>query len=449
MRPDDGIGSALLRVAGILTRRDAERVQGLYPPERPDPGEVLRLGERPLRVLALAMSGTSYQKYCARDIVQGLSAQGVEARACILDLSAGMDCELYREILAFDPDLLFCNGRGREGLPPLPEGLCVLSWDQDYALSPPGSPYARRRGPRDRLLVMLEDWREGALRSGVPESAVAHLNLGANPEIYHPLPSSPAPLEHDVLFVGNYYPWETYRRMIRFDALQPRVQRVLLEARSLLREWVLGRRGDEAFVIPDLGTLLKEGCERAGEQGGLDDHAWSALVRDFRYRVAHLLLRELFVESLAEFRLGLFGHGWNALPTAGKWARPPIVNGEPLREAIRRSALSLHLHTWTVHHPRLYDTAAAGGALLVGRVPEAHPLDRVFEPGAEVETFATIAEMKRKIRHLLAHPEERIAMGEEAARRAARDHGMPARMARCLGFLSGGKAHDRAVARVA
>ena len=109
-------------------------------------------------------------------------------------------------------------------------------------------------------------------------------------------------------------------------------------------------------------------------------------------------------------------------------ARPPIVNGPELRDTIHRTKINLYLHTWTVHHPRLYDTAAAGGALLVGRVDEQYGLDNVFTPEREVDTFGSIAELKRKLAYYLDHPERRITMGRRAAERVARDHTMQHRM---------------------
>jgi spore maturation protein CgeB len=143
----------------------------------------------------------------------------------------------------------------------------------------------------------------------------------------------------------------------------------------------------------------------------------------------------MYVESLAEFKLGLFGKGWEKFPQFAEIARPEVSNGPQLRDLIQRSAINLHLHTWTVHHPRLYDTAAAGGFLLVGRVSEKHRLGEVFDVGAEVEDFGSIGELKRKIRHFLAHPSERLAMADRAARRAVRDHTMERRMGDVVGFL--------------
>lgn len=400
---------------------------------RPTPAAILKDNQRPLRVLVFAFAGTAYQQFCARDLSDAFAGCGVEAQTVLARMSPARNYELLETIESFDPDVLLLNGRDRYDFPDLPRNLCVLSWDQDYVLTPDGG-YAQRMAGRDLLMVMVEDWRSDAQSRGVPSSRLAHINLGANHKLYYP-PQTPPPIEHDILFVGNIHPFDAYRKLIKFDELDEASQCLMLHARERLRDWVTARGEDEPFVIPDIDSFLRD-ClaELQIRHVGADAH-WHFLVNYFRYRVAHLLVRELYVASLTEFRLGLFGKGWDAFPALAPYAHPEIENGDPLREAIHRSAINLHLHTWTVHHPRLYDTAAAGGFLLVGRVPEAYPLDRVFTVGAEVDSFGSIGELKRNIRHYLAYPEQRQHMADQATRRARNEHTMEHRVADMKRFL--------------
>lgn len=406
----------------------AARLEARYAQGYPGPAAVLRDGSRKLRVLGVAWSTSNYQRYCLRDIVASLRQLGVEAEAALLASDPSLHRPLLERIEAFGPDILFCNGRGRADFPPLPGALCVLSWDQDYAQSHPMRRYADHVRGHDRLLTLLSEWRREALDAGVPAGHVAHLNLGANLEIYHPTTSVPEAPDYDVLFVGNHYPWEPYRRFIGFHNLPEPLQRGMERARTDLAAWIR-ETPESPSVLPDLSSLLQGAFRACGVPVPPAGHGWRLLVRDFRYRVAHPLLRQLYLPALREFKLGLFGSAWEQL---GMPSQGQIENGTPLREAIHRSAIVLHLHTWTVHHPRLYDTAAAGGFLLVGRVEEDTPLTRVFDPQRELDTFGSIDEMKRKIRHYLAHPEERLARSRRAAERAARDHSMVDRMADCL-----------------
>ena len=85
------------------------------------------------------------------------------------------------------------------------------------------------------------------------------------------------------------------------------------------------------------------------------------------------------------------------------------------------------------------DTAAAGGFLLVGQVHEQFPLSEVFASTgeqAELDTFGSIKQLKRKIEHYLNHPQQRQAMAARAVQRALRDHSMDARMKQTVKFLA-------------
>ena len=423
-----GLSALLNQMAHALVRRIAPAYTN-----RPGPGAILKAEERPLRVLTAAVRNTSYQCYCARDIASGLAPHGVQTRVALLEYTPARSYDLLQHVAEFDPDVLFINGETRAQYPGLPEELRVIAWDQDYGICWHPE-YNDNRMPQDKLLVLLDEWREDALAAGIPAEQLLHLNLGSNQEIYHPAESA-VPTDYDVLFVGNVYPWERYKPIILFQHLKPELQSVFEHARLRLRDWVLNQGEDEPFVLPDLDKLLADSKAELGLSGLTPQWNSRQDVLYFRYRVAHFVLRELYVSALAEFRLGLHGNGWSEYAAVAKQGRPKIENGPSLLDAIRRSAINLHLHTWTVHHPRLYDTAAAGGFLLVGRVAEMHPLDEVFEPGKELDTFASIAELKRKIRYYLDHPEQRLEMARCAAERALRDHTMERRMGHLLEVL--------------
>jgi len=427
------IGRQMLEFIGQLTTKLAEQLASRYA-DRPTPAQILRGQQRPLRTLIWALESSAYQRFCARDVADALTSTGVETRTLISPAGHAKQYEMLQAVDAFDPDVLLLNGRERSDFSGLPQQLCVLAWDQDYALC--NNPdYPRCMADRDRLMLMVVDWRQDALASGVCADRIAHINLGTNHRLYQPPAADQTP-QYDVLFVGNIYPFDVYQRIVHFDQLGEPAQRIVLHARTKLADWIASRGEDEPFVIPDTETLLRETMAELGMAHSGDELHWRFLVTYFRYRIAHLLVREMYVSSLKDFRLGLFGRGWEKFPAVASLAQPEIENGQPLCDAIHRSAINLHLHTWTVHHPRLYDTAAAGGFLLVGRVPEAYPLDRVFEAGAELDTFGSIAELKRKIRHYLDHPDERQAMASRAADRARREHTMECRARDMIGFLA-------------
>ncbi len=412
--------------------------------DRPDPGAVLAAAERPLRVLSLAGRESSYQCYCARDIAAGMSANGVEARHLLLagnTVQPVLQYEFLHEVAALDPDVLFLNGHTRGTIPvQVPAALPVVSWDQDFCLAArPRLPAAL--APHDRLLVMLKDWQPDATRNGFPADRVAHVNIGTNTDLYYP-PDETLEPECEVLFIGNIVDFEQYRASIGFDDLPEPVQHVMRRGRQRVREWLLNRDADEEFIIPDMEACLRAAAADLGYESTMTPEQWQTHSRYLRYRLAHLLLRELYVQALTEFDLRVYGRGWQDVPAVASCAHPPIENGPELRAAVQRAAINIYLHTWTVHHPRLYDTAAAGGFQLVSRVPEACPLSEVFDPTEEVDTFGSIAELKNKIRYYLDHPEQRREMARRAAVRARRDHAMSGRMAEVLKVLQA-DARDR------
>ncbi len=440
---DDATAQALQRldeqmtriVRDLCTQRSAQLVAKYA--NRPTPADIIAGRQRPLRVLTFAAQTSVYQQYCARDIADGLRVNGVQAEASILMPSPAMGYELLDRLLGFDPDVLFLNGTHRGSLTSildaLPPNLCVLSWDQDYAVAP-ADDYLSNCGPRDRLMVMVREWRADAALRGIEIDRVSHLNLGSNTRIYYP-PAQAVESEYDVLFVGNIHPFESYRHIIGFDRLDENMQKLLLRSRERLIEWVNSRSENETHVLPDCDQFLRQTLVEMNLAPSGDQRKWRFTVNYFRYRIAHLTVRQLYLESLTEFRLGLFGRGWESFETLARFAMPPLDNGDPLREAIHRSAINLHLHTWTVHHPRLYDTAAAGGFLLVGRVGEDYPIDKVFTVGKELDCFGSIAELKTKIRYYLAHPQERQTMAAAAAERAWHSHSIDLRMADAIRWL--------------
>ena len=422
------------RLADLLSHMAdglVQRLSAVYA-GRERPAEILARGARPLRLLIPAASNSAYQKYCARDVAEGLRACGVDAHALILENTPALCFQVLQALEHLDADVLLLNGWPRRLLKGLPRDLCLVLWDQDYVLSPSPS-WADGLGPDDRLLVMLREWLEdAAARAG--SHRPFHLNIGTNARLYRP-PARPVPCEYEVLFVGNIHRWEEYKPLIGFDQWPVPLQEVLEHARLRLIDWVARAGEDQRFILPDPVAFLDASLRECGRPWPADPTDVRALARYFQYRVAHYVLREAYVAALAEFRLGLFGKGWEHVPAVAHLCRGPVVNGPELLEVIHRSAVNLHLHTWTVHHPRLYDTAAAGGFLLVGRVDEALPLDQVFEPGRELDTFASIPELKRKIRFWLDRPEERAGIAAAAAARAARDHDMASRMAELVSIL--------------
>ena len=388
--------------------------------------ELLASKTRPVRALVLGAIDSAYQRHSARDITQAFEGTGIDARLKLVETGFTALLDMYETLLEFAPDVIIEMGKGRKGIRHLPDNVTVVSWDQDYDLTSQEI-VAEQLGTRDRIMVMVKEWEDQGVRAGVPTDQIFHVNLGTNLNVYRPAVEAPSQ-DYDVVFVGNIHPFEQYKSVIGFDQLWRTTQRILLNAKVRLRDWVLSRSEDERFVIPDCDQLLRDVVKEQNVGYSGTENDWEQLVLLFRYRVAHMELRELYARALTDFNIAFFGNGWDSFPDLAAYAHPPVENGPQLLDLIHRSKINIHLHTWTVHHPRLYDTAAAGGFLLVGRVPEMHGLEQVFDVGGELDSFGSIPQMKAQIAHYLDQPGKRHEMGQRAAIRAENDHQMSNRM---------------------
>jgi len=418
-----------------LQKREAvvgRRLETLYT-DAPTPGQVLEAGERPLRILIVVPTQSSYQRYCGRDLHEACLDSELQSTFLMLDSHVAWRKEVLEAVETHRPDVMLVLSKHRKFFPELPEQLTFAIWDQDFLCAPDAN-LRQHVGPRDRLWTLMEEWRNDAVSNGMKPQQVTHLNLGFNPRVFYG-PKKPVDMDHEVLFVGNIHPFEEYRRIIKLDQWSGDSLELMLHARDRLTDWIRGRSESEPFIIPAMDGFLQASAKEIGINFDAREPLWQNASRYFRYRLAHYVVRQSYIEALADFKLGLYGKGWEHFPAVAHHARPTIENGGPMLDVMHRSAIHLQLHTWTVHHPRLYDTAGAEGFLLVGRVPEAFTIERAFTPGKELDTFGSIAEMRSKVRHYLDHPEQRQAMAQCARVRSAAEHTMSHRVQTMLRSL--------------
>ena len=94
-------------------------------------------------------------------------------------------------------------------------------------------------------------------------------------------------------------------------------------------------------------------------------------------------------------------------------------------------------------NPRTFELAAAGAFQLVDRRELLPPLLR---PHAEVATFTDAAELHERVRHYLAHPDERAFLAAEGRARVLAEHTYRHRMQRLLETVAA-RDHERLAAR--
>ncbi|MBP2673625.1 MAG: hypothetical protein H6Q84_465 [Deltaproteobacteria bacterium] len=153
--------------------------------------------------------------------------------------------------------------------------------------------------------------------------------------------------------------------------------------------------------------------------------------------------RRLF-EGLVDLDFRIWGNEWESCPALKGLVRRggARVDTEDIVKIFNASRININLHSSSYHegvnpdgdfvNPRTFEIAACGGFQLVDR---RSGLAGFFRIGEEVACFDGLEELRGKISHYLAHPEEREAVAERGRRRALRDHTYERRMETMIGFM--------------
>ena len=156
----------------------------------------------------------------------------------------------------------------------------------------------------------------------------------------------------------------------------------------------------------------------------LDDAERAALRGVVALVGARYPYRERLVRELAEYPVRVWGPGWRrAHPDLAPRMGGGFVDGRAKLAVYCGATLSLN-----PHHPmndvagvntRAFELAAAGACQVVDLKDD---LPHLFKPGDEVVTFRDLPELRRQLTYYLAHPDEALAIGANARRRALAEH---------------------------
>jgi spore maturation protein CgeB len=149
--------------------------------------------------------------------------------------------------------------------------------------------------------------------------------------------------------------------------------------------------------------------------------------REFGADVAYLgygyANRLAMMEALHDFDVRLWGVGWDASPAlAGRFRREP-VHGLKKTLVYNATAVNLNLQSQVYQLDgvtcRPFEVAACGAFCLT---EARRDLTAFFRTGDEMVTFDGLDDLRGKVAHFLAHPDERRAVAERARARALREH---------------------------
>ncbi|GEM_PF-233920 len=132
------------------------------------------------------------------------------------------------------------------------------------------------------------------------------------------------------------------------------------------------------------------------------------------------------LNGLHEFKLGVFGDGWDNWHKL-RFKKPPDyyrgrAAGEKVLKLYRSSKIVLNIHSPDAKYgvnTRTFDIPACGAFELTDYKPE---MDRLFKPGEEIVYYKDIDELKRLVRFYLENPGKRRAIIERSKARVFSSH---------------------------
>jgi spore maturation protein CgeB len=148
--------------------------------------------------------------------------------------------------------------------------------------------------------------------------------------------------------------------------------------------------------------------------------------------------RERLVKELLAFPIKLWGSGWQRVESPDIRAR---VAGGPVWGRAKLAIYSGSTVSLNHHHPmndiagvntRTFELAAAGACQVVDHKDE---LPALFKPGEEVVTYRDLDEMKKSLTYHLAHPDEARVIGDNALKRALKEHTLRHRIEEMLAVV--------------
>ncbi len=131
--------------------------------------------------------------------------------------------------------------------------------------------------------------------------------------------------------------------------------------------------------------------------------------------------RVRFLETLRSLPLELWGPKWSKIESLAPFHRGDFVWGPQLNALYNDSAIVLNIASWDSHlsgmTQRIVEIPASGAFMLTDDAPEVREL---FQPGREMDVFATPQELKRQCERYLADANRREEIADLGHRRALR-----------------------------
>ncbi|MBI5636660.1 MAG: glycosyltransferase [Nitrospinae bacterium] len=154
--------------------------------------------------------------------------------------------------------------------------------------------------------------------------------------------------------------------------------------------------------------------------------------------------RRVFFSGLLDYDFKIWGTEWELSSAVGQRVanRNRRLSPEEYIKIFSASKINLNLHSSIMNagidpvgdfvNPRVFELAACGAFQLADMRSE---LPALMQPGKEIETYASLEELRGKIDRYLKHPEEREAIARAGRERTLEDHTFERRMEELLAVI--------------
>lgn len=334
----------------------------------------------PLRVLLPTCRYTTYVQHSARDLAAALCAAGYRAELLIEDDDSlrFSSVSYLRAIDRLEPDLVVMVNYTRRHIGGwFPPELPFVCWIQDAMPHQYDAAVGRAQTARDFLVGHVGE--DLATKFAYPRERTLRMPVVASAVKFHPGPADPALLARhrcEIALVSHHSetPERMHERLIDEAGRGAPIQKALESLRPLVQELA----GDPCrrVVHARLESASAEAVRRfLGREPDAATH--TTVFRHYCLALADRVLRHQTLAWAAEmadrrgWRLHVYGRGWAAHPTLGRFARGELSHGEELRAAYQGAAVHLHASINTLAHQRVMECALSGGLPLCRLIYEA------------------------------------------------------------------------------
>lgn len=383
-----------LRVRERLAERAARRGPGWHARR----GAEIAAG-RPARVLVVTTRFSTVLRHTAADLADAVTAGGGRGFVSLEADDRGFRTNglTLRHCLEHDPDVVVGINCGRAHLAEhLPEGVPFVCWVQDAMdhLYPATAPPP---GPLDFLAG--HHLPDSHFCAAHPSERVLEFPVPVSTAKFHRGSDAPAALRCDVAYASHQSGTaeELHEDWCTRTAASAPARAASNRARDAI-EAVVGRwpLEDGWERLLEIGRVLTRELTDAGAEVGaepgeaaqasdvtadLTNDLTADPAADAAARVAAAYVRPLVERLLRHEMLGwagevaeahglslrLFGRGWEAHPTLGRWAAGPLDHGDALRASYAGATVHLHASVMGTNHPRVAECALSGGLPLCRR----------------------------------------------------------------------------------